>query len=61
MAKKIFKAKDTNIISTENELADKIGMKVVLNNKKDNSGTLTIEYKGFDQLDRLINIIKINY
>ena len=60
-SKKIFKAKDTNIISTENELADKIGMRVVLNNKKDNSGTLTIEYKGFDQLDRLINIIKINY
>ena len=60
-SKKIFKSKDTNIISTENELADKIGMKVVLNNKKDNSGTLTIEYKGFDQLDRLINIIKINY
>ena len=60
-SKKIFKSKDTNIISTENELADKIGMKVVLNNKKDNSGTLTIEYKGFDQLDRLINIIKMNY
>ena len=60
-SKKIFKAKDINIISTENELADKIGMRVVLNNKKDNSGTLTIEYKGFDQLDRLINIIKINY
>ena len=60
-SKKIFKSKDTNIISTENELADKIGMRVVLNNKKDNSGTLTIEYKGFDQLDRLINIIKINY
>ena len=60
-SKKIFKAKDTNIISTENELADKIGMRVVLNNKKDNSGTLTIEYKGFDQLDRLINIIKNNY
>tara|TARA_B100000674_G_C37973628_1_gene978178 strand:+ start:1555 stop:2406 length:852 start_codon:yes stop_codon:yes gene_type:complete len=60
-SKKIFKSKDTNIISTENELAEKIGMRVVLNNKKDNSGTLTIEYKGFDQLDRLINIIKINY
>ena len=60
-SKKIFKSKDTNIISTENELAEKIGMRVVLNNKKDNSGTLTIEYKGFDQLDRLINIIKMNY
>ena len=60
-SKKIFKSKDTNILSTENELAEKIGMRVVLNNKKDNSGTLTIEYKGFDQLDRLINIIKMNY
>jgi len=32
-----------------------------LNNKRNNSGTLTFEYKGLDQLDRLINIIKDNY
>ena len=53
--------KDPNIISTENDLTEKIGMKVLVNNKKNNTGTLTFEYKGLDQLDRLINIIKKNY
>ena len=53
--------KDPNIAATEQELTDKIGMKVLLNSKKNNSGTLTFEYKEIDQLDRLINIIKTNY
>ena len=53
--------KDPNISATEQELSDKIGMKVLLNSKKNNSGTLTFEYKEIDQLDRLINIIKKNY
>ncbi len=54
-------AKDSNILATENELTNKIGMRVFLNNKKNNSGTLTFEYKGLDQLDRLIEVIKKNY
>ena len=32
-----------------------------INNKKDNSGSLSFEYKGIDQLDRLIKVIKNNY
>ena len=60
-SKKIYKAKDSNIIATENELTNKIGMRVILNNKKDNSGSLSFEYKGIDQLDRLIKVIKNNY
>ena len=58
---KKFKSKDSNTIATENALAEIIGMRVVLINKKNNSGTLSIEYKGMDQLDRLINVIKSNY
>ena len=58
---KSFKSKDSNIISTENDLSEKIGMRVILNNKKNNSGTLSFEYKGIDQLDRLIDVIKKNY
>ena len=54
-------SKDSNIVATENELTNKIGMRVFLNNKKNNSGTLTFQYKGLDQLDRLINVIKKNY
>ncbi len=55
------KKKDSNILSLENELASKIGMRVYVNNKKNNSGTITLEYKGIDQLDRLVEIIKENY
>ena len=58
---KSFRSKDSNIISTENDLSEKIGMRVILNNKKNNSGTLSFEYKGIDQLDRLIDVIKKNY
>lgn len=53
--------KDANTISTENNLTNKLGMRVILNNKKNNSGTLTFEYKELDQLDRLISIITNNY
>ena len=56
-----YKSKDSNIIATENALSTKIGMSVTLNNKKDNSGTITFVYKDYDQLDRLINVIKKNY
>ena len=58
---KIIKSKDSNIIAAENDLSEKIGMRVVLNNKKNNSGTLSFEYKGIEQLDRLIDVIKKNY
>ena len=54
-------SKDPDILATQNSLSEKIGMRVYLNNKKNNSGTLTFEYKAVDQLDRLINIIKSNY
>ena len=60
-SKKINKFKDPDIIKTENDLSGKIGMRVYLNNKKNNSGTLTFEYKAIDQLDRLIEIVKDNY
>ena len=60
-SKHTYKSKDSNIIATENDLSEKIGMRVVLNNKKNNSGTITFLYKGFDQLDRLISTIKKNY
>ena len=60
-AKKKSNTKDPNIISTENDLTSKLGMRVSLNNKKNNSGSLIFEYKEIDQLDRLIKVIKENY
>ena len=55
------KKKDPNITSLEEELTDKIGMRVFVNNRRNNSGTISLEYKGADQLDRLVEIIKQNY
>ena len=57
----IKKSKDSNILDIENQLMEKIGMRVYVNNKKNNSGTIAFEYKGLDQMERLIQIIKLNY
>ena len=53
--------KDPNILSLEQELTDKIGMRVFVQNKRNNSGVISLEYKGVDQLDRLVKVIKQNY
>jgi len=55
------KKKDPNILSIEEELSNKIGMRVFVNNKKNNTGTISLEYKAVDQLDRLVDVIKKNY
>ncbi len=53
--------KDPNILDIENKLMERIGMRVYVKNNKNNSGTLTIQYKGLDQMERLIQVIKSNY
>ena len=58
---KIKSSKDANIIDMENQISSKIGMKVNINNKRNNSGTLTFEYKDIDQLDRIVHLIKEKY
>ena len=57
----IKRGKDANIIDIENQLMEKIGMRVYVNNRKNNSGTIAFEYKGLDQMERLIQVIKNNY
>ena len=57
----IRKSKDSNILDIENQLIEKIGMRVYVNNRKNNSGTISFEYKGLDQMERLIQVIKNNY
>ena len=57
---KIF-SKSVNIRDLEDMLKDKIGIRVLINNKKNNRGSISFEYKDLDQLNRLIEIIKTNY
>ena len=53
--------KDPNLRQLESELINKIGLNVSINNKKNNTGSIYFEYKNLDQLNRIIEIIKINY
>ena len=59
--KKSINIKDANIISLEESITNKIGLNVSINNKKNNKGTLAIEYSDLNQLNRIIEIIKTNY
>ena len=56
-----FKVKDSNLKHLELTLADKIGLNVLIKNNKNNSGSITLEYKSLEQLNKLIEVIKFNY
>tara|TARA_B100000700_G_C14871578_1_gene773670 strand:+ start:145 stop:993 length:849 start_codon:yes stop_codon:yes gene_type:complete len=56
-----FISQDPNLRQLENSLKDRIGLNVYINNKKNNSGSISFEYKDIDQLNRLIEVIKSNY
>ena len=55
------KSKDSNLQALESSIIEKIGLNVLIKNKKNNSGTLLLEYKDLDQLNKIIEIIKSNY
>ena len=66
---KIFKSKktfkiysgDPNLKQLEKSVSDKIGLRVFIKNKKNNTGSVLFEYKDLDQLNKLIDAIKLNY
>ena len=58
---KIRPSKDANILNLERSIEDKVGLKVEIKANKNNSGTLSFEYKNLDQLEKLIDIIKKHY
>jgi len=58
---KIAQKKDPNILDLQNSLEEKTGLNVVINNKKNNSGTINFEYQNLEQLDKIIAVIKKNY
>ena len=53
--------KDTNIIALELSISNKIGLNVDIQNNKRNKGKIIFEYKDLDQLNKIIDIIKLNY
>ncbi len=66
---RLFKnPKKTKIVSSSANLRDlqeilesKLGIRVSIKNKKNNSGSLIFNYRDLNQLNRLIEIIKSNY
>jgi ParB family chromosome partitioning protein len=55
------KNKDSNLKELESSIIEKIGLNVFIKNKNNNTGTLVLEYKDLEQLNRLIEVIKSNY
>ena len=58
---KLISKKDSNILDLQKDLEERTGLSVSINNKKNNSGTISFEYQNLDQLDNLIDAIKKNY
>ena len=55
------KSRDSNILDLEKNLTEKIGLRVSIQNKKNNKGLISIEYTDLDQLNKIIDLIKRNY
>ena len=52
---------DINLQALESSIREKIGLNIMIKNKKNNTGSLMLEYKDLDQLNKIIEIIKSNY
>ena len=48
---------DKNILKTQERIEKILGLKVNIINKKNNSGKITIEYKGLDQFDLISDLL----
>ena len=54
-------SKDANLQALESSIIEKIGLNILIKNKKNNTGSLVINYQDLDQLNKIIEIIKSNY
>jgi len=53
--------KDPNIKNLESSISEKTGLSVIIKNNKKNKGTITFSYHDIDQLNKIIDLIKVNY
>ena len=58
---KLLYKKDADTLELQRVLEEKTGLSVSINNKKNNSGTISFQYKDLQQLDAIVKIIKSNY
>tara|TARA_Y100000590_G_scaffold456984_1_gene608667 strand:+ start:2007 stop:2852 length:846 start_codon:yes stop_codon:yes gene_type:complete len=57
----LIKLGDSNLKNLESIISEKIGLNVKIKNNKKNKGSITIDFKSLDQLNRIVDIIKSNY
>ena len=53
--------KDPNIVNLERSISEKTGLNVSIKNTKRNKGSIVFSYHDLDQLNKIIDIIKLNY
>ena len=51
------KNQDANIVKTQENIEKKLGLKVYIVNKKNNSGKITVVYKDLDQFELISNLL----
>ena len=51
---------DSNILSEQNKIQENLGLNVNIQNKKNNSGKITILYKNLEQFELVSNLLKRN-
>jgi ParB family transcriptional regulator, chromosome partitioning protein len=59
--KSVKTIKNVNLEALESSIREKIGLNVLIKNRKNNTGSMILEYKDLDQLNKIIEIIKSNY
>jgi len=59
--KKNIKFKDANIVDLEKNISEKIGLNVQIKNDKKNKGSITFFHKEIEQLNKIIEIVKLYY
>jgi len=55
------KSKDANIADLEKNISEKIGLNVTIKNDRRNKGSITFFHKEIEQLNKIIEIIKLYY
>ena len=58
---KNVKSKDANIADLEKNISEKIGLNVTIKNDRRNKGSITFFHKEIEQLNKIIEIIKLYY
>ena len=54
----LSESNDPNIKDVQNKIESNLGLKILIKNKKNNSGKLTIEYKSLEQFDMIVDLLK---